>query len=134
MHSVCIQGVYHKTAPYHSATHRDALSPKFHEVGGGSSGDARRSWANRPHPPSPGASEKYFSSLPVSPSCSSASGIGSFLVMITGQSSAYLRLNSTHFSISGSVSGRMASAGHSGSHTPQSMHSSGWITSAFSPS
>ena len=28
----------------------------------------------------------------------------------------------------------IASAGHSGSHTPQSMHSSGWITSMFSPS
>ena len=38
--------------------------------------------------------------------------------MITGHCSAYLRLNSTHFSVSGSVSGRIASAGHSGSHTP----------------
>jgi hypothetical protein len=34
----------------------------------------------------------------------------------------------------GSVSGLIASIGHSGSHTPQSMHSSGWITSMFSPS
>jgi hypothetical protein len=34
----------------------------------------------------------------------------------------------------GSVSGTIAWAGHSGSHTPQSMHSSGWITSMFSPS
>ena len=30
--------------------------------------------------------------------------------------------------------GRIASAGHSGSQTPQSMHSSGWMTSMFSPS
>ena len=34
----------------------------------------------------------------------------------------------------GSVSGLIASTGHSGSQTPQSMHSSRWITSMFSPS
>ncbi len=28
----------------------------------------------------------------------------------------------------------IASTGHSGSQTPQSMHSSGWMTSMFSPS
>jgi hypothetical protein len=33
-----------------------------------------------------------------------------------------------------SVSALIASYGHSGSQTPQSMHSSGWITSMFSPS
>ena len=32
------------------------------------------------------------------------------------------------------VSGLIASTGHSGTHTPQSMHSSGWMTSMFSPS
>jgi len=42
--------------------------------------------------------------------------------------------DASHFSIAGSVSGLIASAGHSGSHTPQSMHSSGWMTSMFSPS
>ena len=35
---------------------------------------------------------------------------------------------------SGSLSALMASTGHSGSQTPQSMHSSGWMTSMFSPS
>ena len=32
------------------------------------------------------------------------------------------------------LSGLIASTGHSGSQTPQSMHSSGWMTSMFSPS
>ena len=50
------------------------------------------------------------------------------------QDSEYCRLSSIHFSKLGSVSGLMASAGHSGSQTPQSMHSSGWMTSMFSPS
>jgi len=35
----------------------------------------------------------------------------------------------SHFSRPGSVSGLIASTGHSGSQTPQSIHSSGWITS-----
>ena len=39
-----------------------------------------------------------------------------------------------HFSIPSSVSECIASIGHSGSQTPQSIHSSGWITSIFSPS
>jgi hypothetical protein len=34
----------------------------------------------------------------------------------------------------GAVSGLIAPAGHSGSHTPQSIHSVGLITSMFSPS
>src|SRR6516225_7145811 len=38
------------------------------------------------------------------------------------------------FSSPGSVSGLIASTGHSGTQTPQSMHSSGWMTSMFSPS
>lgn len=80
--------------------------------------------ANRCQPPSPGAFEN-ISILPSLPSIALASGNGSFLVIMTGQAMEYVRLNSTHFSMSGSVSGRIASAGHSGSHTPQSMHSSG---------
>ena len=32
------------------------------------------------------------------------------------------------------LSATIASAGHSGSQTPQSMHSSGWMTRKFSPS
>ena len=34
-------------------------------------------------------------------------------------------MSASHFSSPGSVSGLIASAGHSGSQTPQSMHSSG---------
>ena len=56
-----------------------------------------------------------------------------FLVML-GQTAEYWRLRSSHFSAPGSVSGLIASTGHSGSQTPQSMHSSGWMTSMFSPS
>ena len=40
----------------------------------------------------------------------------------------------SHFSSPGSVSGLIASTGHSGTQTPQSMHSSRWMTSMFSPS
>jgi hypothetical protein len=42
-------------------------------------------------------------------------------------------LSSSHLSRPGSVSGLIASTGHSGTQTPQSMHSSGWMTSMFSP-
>src|SRR4051795_8918613 len=38
-----------------------------------------------------------------------------------------MRMNGSHFSGSAS-SGKIASTGHSGSHAPQSMHSSGSIT------
>jgi hypothetical protein len=40
----------------------------------------------------------------------------------------------SHFSALPSESGMIAAGGHSGSQTPQSMHSSGWITSMLSPS
>jgi hypothetical protein len=60
-------------------------------------------------------------------------GAGFFFVML-GQTAEYWRLMSSHFSRPGSVSGLIASTGHSGSQTPQSMHSSGWMTSMFSPS
>ena len=43
-------------------------------------------------------------------------------------------LTSNHFSLPGSVSALIASTGHSGSQTPQSIHSSGLITSIFFPS
>src|SRR3981189_309888 len=75
--------------------------------------------------PSPGFGEKYFSNLPSSPSKSLASGGDSFFWVMFGQLLAYSVFTSSHFSRPGSVSGLMASAGHSGSHTPQSMHSSG---------
>src|SRR5471030_1032666 len=84
--------------------------------------------------PAPGSGEKYFSNLPSMPSKSLASAGASFFWVIFGQLLAYSVLTSSHFSNPGSVSGLIASAGHSGSHTPQSMHSSGWITSMLSPS
>src|ERR1700694_6017155 len=84
--------------------------------------------------PVPGAGEKYFSNLPSLPSKSLASGGDSFFWVIFGQVLAYSVFTSSHFSRPGSVSGLIASAGHSGSHTPQSMHSSGWMTSMLSPS
>src|SRR5271167_2873143 len=84
--------------------------------------------------PVPGFGEKYFSNLPSAPSKSLASAGDSFFWVIFGHVLAYSVLTSSHFSSPGSVSGLMASAGHSGSHTPQSMHSSGWMTSMFSPS
>src|SRR5579864_6112573 len=84
--------------------------------------------------PSPGFGEKYFSNLPSAPSNSLASAGDSFFWVIFGQDLAYSLFTSSHFSSPGSVSGLIASAGHSGSHTPQSMHSSGWMTSMFSPS
>jgi hypothetical protein len=83
--------------------------------------------------PAPGFDEKYWS-LPGFPSHSFESGGGAFLTVIFGQIFAYSAFNDSHFSSPGSLSGLIASTGHSGSHTPQSMHSSGWITSMFSPS
>src|SRR5712671_3917981 len=94
---------------------------------------------NRPGPwqlyePDPGLELKYWSNFAGLPSHSLASGGGSPLTVIFGQTFANSVFTSSHRSRPDSVSGRMASAGHSGSHTPQSMHSSGWMTSMFSPS
>src|ERR1700755_841139 len=89
---------------------------------------------NRFQSPVPGAGEKYFSNLPSIPSKSLASTGASFFWVMFGQLLAYSVFPSSHFSRPGSVSGLMASAGHAGSHTPQSMHSSGWMTSMLSPS
>ena len=50
------------------------------------------------------------------------------------QTFVYSAFSRNHFSSPGSVSGLIASTGHSGTQTPQSMHSSGWMTSMFSPS
>ena len=60
--------------------------------------------------------------------------VQSLFFIIFGQILLYLVLSSTHFSVSLFVSGSIAEIGHSGSHTPQSIHSSGLITSIFSPS
>ena len=61
------------------------------------------------------------------------SGSGAILSRMLGQIAASSALIASHGSAPGALSGRMASTGHSGSHTPQSMHSSGWMTSMFSP-
>src|SRR5262252_6388034 len=86
-----------------------------------------------PQSPAPGFGEKYCS-LSGFPSHSLESAGGAFLILILGQIFAYFAFSDNHSSSPGSVSGFMASTGHSGTQTPQSMHSSGWITSMFSPS
>src|SRR5262249_11574112 len=86
-----------------------------------------------PQSPAPGFGDNKLA-LSGFPSQSFASGGGSCFLVIFGQTRAYSALMVRHFSIKGSVSGLIASTGHSGSQTPQSMHSSGWITSMFSPS
>src|SRR4030081_3455403 len=83
--------------------------------------------------PAAGFGEKYWS-LSGFPSHSLESGGGAFLTVIFGQIFAYSAFSDSHFSSPGSVSGLIASTGHSGTQTPQSMHSSGWMTSMFSPS
>src|SRR5262249_44817841 len=83
--------------------------------------------------PVPGFEEKYCS-FPDTPSHCLASAGGSFFTVMLGQVLAYSALIPSHFSRPGSVSGLIASTGHSGSQTPQSMHSSGWMTSMFSSS
>ncbi len=58
----------------------------------------------------------------------------SFFSLMFGQISEYFVFNSSHLSLPCSVSETIASTGHSGSQTPQSIHSSGLITSIFFPS
>ena len=77
---------------------------------------------------------RSIGSLSGFPSHSLESGGGAFLTVIFGQIFAYSAFSDSHFSSPGSVSGLIASTGHSGTQTPQSMHSSGWMTSMFSPS
>src|SRR6266702_5299902 len=84
-----------------------------------------------PQSPVPGFGEKYWS-LSAFPSHSFQSGGGVFLTAIFGQTFAYFAFSESHFSSPGPVSGVMASTGHSGSQTPQSMHSSGGMTSMVS--
>src|SRR5262249_2263977 len=69
--------------------------------------------------PLPGLEEKSFSNLPSWPSKSFASDGESFFWVMFGHAFAYSAFTSSHFSSPGSVSGLIASAGHSGSHTPQ---------------
>src|SRR5262245_29627416 len=79
----------------------------------------------RSQSPVPDWGEKNFLNFSGTPSQSLASGGASFLTVILAQVFEYSAFNSSHFSRPPSVSGLIASAGHSGSHTPQSMHSSG---------
>jgi hypothetical protein len=96
-----------------------------------------RPWRNRSQAiiqsPVPGLGEKYWS-LSGFPSHSFQSAGGAFLATIFGQIFAYSAFSDSHFSSPGSVSALIALTGHSGSQTLQSMHSSGWMTSMFSPS
>ena len=79
----------------------------------------------------PGSGEKYWS-LSGFPSQSLESGGGAFLAVMFGQIFAGIGHSATAIvSSPESVSGLIASTGHSGSQTPQSMHSSGWMTSMF---
>jgi hypothetical protein len=71
-----------------------------------------------PQSPAPGFSEKYWS-LSGFPSHSFQSDGGAFLTVIFGQIFAYSAFSDSHFSSPGSVSGLIASTGHSGSQTPQ---------------
>src|ERR1700733_11904802 len=86
------------------------------------------------HEPEPGLSLKYFSNLSFTPSNSFASAGGSPFRGMLGHFLAYSALSVSHFSRPGSVSALIASTGHSGSQTPQSMQTSGSMTSMFSPS
>src|SRR6202040_2741886 len=74
-----------------------------------------------PQSPAPGFGERYWS-LSGFPSHSLESGGGAFLTVIFGQIFAYSAFSDSHFSSPGSVSGLIASTGHSGTQTPQSMH------------
>src|SRR5436190_8968106 len=74
--------------------------------------------------PVPGLVDSKFAFSGLS-SHSFASGGGSCLTVMFGQTRAYSALMLSHFSSPASVSGLIASTGHSGSQTPQSMHSSG---------
>src|ERR1700689_4653609 len=75
--------------------------------------------------PVPGSDEKCSSNLLGRPSHALASAGGSFLAVIFGHCLANSAFTLNHFSTPVSVSGLIASTGHSGSQTPQSMHSSG---------
>src|SRR6059058_2120051 len=76
-----------------------------------------------PQSPVPGFGDNR-SALSGLSSHSFASGGGSRFTAMFGQTRAYSALMPSHFSSPASVSGLIASTGHSGSQTPQSMHSS----------
>src|SRR6202041_4120990 len=90
-------------------------------------------WPSPHQSPAPGFGKKNWN-LSGFPSQSLESGGGGFFIVMFGQTFTNSAFNRNHFSSPGSVSGLIASTGHSGTQTPQSMHSSGWMTSMFSPS
>jgi hypothetical protein len=73
--------------------------------------------------PAPGFGKKNWN-LSGLPSQSLESGGGGFFIVMFGQTFANSAFSRNHFSSPGSVSGLIASTGHSGTQTPQSMHSS----------
>src|SRR3546814_6956268 len=75
--------------------------------------------------PVPCSAEKYFSNLPSSPLWASASAGASPFDVILGHCAENVVFSSIHCSRPLSVSGKIAPAGPSGSHTPQSQHSLG---------
>jgi hypothetical protein len=77
--------------------------------------------------PAPGFGKKNWN-LSGFPSRSLESDGGGFLIEMFGQTFANSAFSRNHFSSPGWVSGLIASTGHSGTQTPQSMHSSGWMT------
>src|SRR5688572_19071031 len=99
-----------------------------------SSAVSSKALSQRLYSPLPGSGSKYFSYLPGTSFQASASGGGVPLRVMLGHFTEKSALSLSHFSALASESGRIALGGHSGSHTPQSMHSSGWMTSMLLPS
>src|SRR5882757_9124130 len=96
--------------------------------------DVDRSVPQAGQSPDPGFGEKCAANLPAIPSKSFASAGGSRFAVTFGHCSEKFALSSNQVSSPSSESGLIASAGHSGSQTPQSMHSVGLMTTMFSPS
>jgi hypothetical protein len=110
-----------------SARQSSHMHAPSHQIG------QSRWWPSPHQSPAPGFGEKNWN-LSGFPSQSLESGGGGFFIVMFGQAFVYSAFSRNHFSSPGSVSGLIASTGHSGTQTPQSMHSSGWMTSMFSPS
>ena len=101
----------------------------------GSRSAVSRTWImalSPPQSPVPGLSDNKLALSGLS-SHSLASGGGSRFTVMFGQTRAYSALMPSHFSSPASVSGLIASTGHSGSQTPQSMHSSGYLSKDAPP-
>lgn len=120
-------------SPRSQARSAGGISPAFRPRHLSSVSRDEPSGRNPPQSPCPGSEEKYFSYFSSTPSISLASGSGSRLTVMFGHCVENSAFSFNHISRPGSVSGLIAPAGHSGSHTPQSMHSSGWMTRKFSP-